>query len=180
MNRIEELEEKTEKLTKLLDEITREFEELQNLVDRDNSTLGYFLSNTKINMDGSKDEDKCLVTGWYPSEKGFRWGGKDKEYPTVYFRVSPNRSYRLNMNIFVQNEIAKTPIKIFANDVEIDSFVSEGGQLKKAIYIPASLVKSNKLKILFESGFWDPRKLDKAIDSRTLSLAFNYIELIEA
>jgi len=178
MSEIEELEEKTEKLTKLLDEITKEFEELQSLVSGDNSALGCFLPNTRINMDGSKEEDECLVTGWHPSEKGFRWGGKGREHPTIYFRVSPNRSYRLNMNIFVPKAITKSPIKLFANDVEIESFVSEG-QIKKTIYIPSNLVKSDKLKILFESDFWDPSKLNKTLDSRILSLAFNYMELTE-
>jgi hypothetical protein len=170
-----ELEEKTERLTKLLDDIIKEFDELQNSM----RGIEYFLPNTRINMDGSKEENERLATGWHPSEKGFRWGGKEKENPTLYFKVSPDRSYRLNMSIFVPEAIAKTPVKIFANDIEIDNFVSDG-QVKKTVYISSSLVKSDRLKISFESCLWNPNEIDKTLDSRILSLAFNYIELKEA
>jgi hypothetical protein len=173
-----ELEEKTEKLTQLLGNITKEFEELHDLLDRDVS--GCFFPNTKVNMDESEKEHELLVTGWYASESGFRWGGKDNMHPTVYFSVFPDKSYKLDMNIFVPKAIAKSPIKILVNDNEIESFVSEGGQLKKTIYIPSNLLESGRLKVVFESDFWDPSKIDNSLESRALSLAFNYLELIES
>ncbi len=172
--RCRELEEKTEKLAALLDSIKREFDELQNLMSEP-----CCLPNTRITMNRSKKEDELLVTGWHASEKGFRWGGKDREHPTIAFNVSPNRSYRLDMKIFVPDAIAGSTIKIVANDTEIDSFVSEG-QIKKSVCIPPELLKSGRLRIVFESDFWDPNKIDKNLESRTLSMAFNHIELIES
>ena len=176
-DRYKEMEKKTEKLTRLLDDLTREFDELQEAVDGSSSEC--FVPNKRINMDGSKEENEKLVTGWHAAEKGFRWGGKNREYPTVYFRVSPERPYMLDMKIFIPREIAGSPIRILVNDVEISSFVSEGGQLKKSIYIPSDLIATSRLKVIFKSDFWDPAKIDRALGSRIISMAFNYLELKE-
>jgi hypothetical protein len=172
--RCRELEEKTEKLAALLDSITREFDELQSLMSEP-----CCLPNARIRMNKSKKEDELLVTGWYASEKGFRWGGKDRQHPEIVFNVSLGKSYRLDMKIFVPEAIAGSKVRIVANDTEIDSFVSEG-QVEKSVHIPDELLKSGRLKIVFKSDFWDPSIVDKSLESRTLSMAFNYIELIES
>jgi hypothetical protein len=170
-----DLEEKSKKLTKLLDDISKEFSDLQNLIDVGE---GYFLPNARINMDGSDEENERLINGWYPSDQGFRWGGRYGENPCLYFVVNTERSYKLALRVFVPKQISKSPVKVFANDMEIHSFISEG-KTEKTIYIPGDLIKSSRLKIHFESDFWNPAKIDKRASNKKVSLAFNYIELIE-
>ncbi len=51
-------------------------------------------------------------------------------------------------------------------------------QVEKKIKIPQNIITKDILKIAFKSDIWNPKDLDPNVsDNRTLSLAFDYIEL---
>jgi len=79
----------------------------------------------------------------------------------------------------VPTALAKKPVRIMANGTVVANItVNKEMHVEKKIKIPAGLVTSDTLKIVFKSGFWKPKDLDPNVkDDRTLSLAFDYIEL---
>ncbi len=201
-----DLESKTKQITELLEDLKSEFEDLQDVIlfnQRRESPFGepayqqkvmkperkphheeptnIPFSPVNINMDGCAEEGKILIAGWWDSENNFRWGGKNRKHPTMCFEVSPNKPYELEADLFIPKALTNRPLKVFANDVEIEEFaVDKEKKIKKTIKIPKNIAVDGELKVVFESDFWKPRDLDSKVkDKRILSLAFNRVELRE-
>ncbi len=172
--RSKELEEKTVKLEKILENMMAEFENLEKLkIER----LPAVPLGKKIRMQGGREEDNWLSTGWHDSEGRFRWAGKDGKHAIVHFKVVPNKRYLIVTEFFVPRYIAKKRVSIFANDKEIHRFVAgKEGRFEKVIEIPAEIVNDELLSIQFRAALWSPKKMG-INDNRKLSLAFRHIEL---
>ena len=197
-----ELEKNTLRLNKMLESLEREFESIQNHSNSilsgnksmnfirkmknkfsinklfaDDKIIYAFPVNTEIDI---TEDNKGFNFGWHPPEKNnFRWAGKDYKNPVLYFKVFPLKHYELEVNFFVPYLIADKPIKVFVNNIEVETIKAEPDtEVNKKITISPDLISSNYLKIHFESGFWTPNEVDHNInDKRILSLAFNKIKL---
>lgn len=138
-----------------------------------------YLKPGRIDMTGAQEENHALKYGWWPSNGSFRWAGKDSKDPVLYFNIYPGKEYELTAKLFVPDALAKKPISVFANDTCVANFtVDKETQLEKKISIPSGIVTDDRLKIVFRADFWRPKDQDPNVkDDRTLSLAFEYIEL---
>ncbi len=198
------LEEKTKQAMDLLESLVSEFDDFQNTIllgpprpisqPRDFANPPVFqetreirpnfsdipcLKPGRIEMTGTQEENDALKEGWWQSEGNFRWAGKDSKHPVLYFSVSPDKEYELTAKIFIPGALAKKSIKIMANDTTVADFaVDKEMQVEKKIKIPQNIITKDILKIAFKSDIWNPKDLDPNVsDNRTLSLAFDYIEL---
>lgn len=198
------LEEKTKQALELLDTLDTELDNLQNMMMLSRpqaSSESHILASpqiqnnpmpvhspleaspsftpTRLDMTGKDQENSILKDGWWPSEGKFRWTGKDNKDASLHFNVSSGRDYELTAKIFVPGVLTRKPIKIIANDTELADFSADKEmQIERNITIPKNIITDGNLKISFISGFWIPKEIDPDInDTRTLSLAFEYIEL---
>ena len=138
-----------------------------------------YLEPGRIDMTGTQEENQALKYGWWPSDGNFRWAGKDRKDPVLYFNVFPGKEYELTAKIFVPDALAKKPISVLVNDTPVANFaIDKGMPVEKKIKIPSGIVTDDRLKIVFKTDFWRPKDQDPNVkDDRTLSLAFEYIEL---
>ena len=138
-----------------------------------------YLKPCRIDMTDTQEENLALKSGWWPSDGNFRWAGKDSKDPVLYFSVSPGKEYELTAKIFVPDALAKKPITVLVNDTPVANFsIDKSMQLEKKIKISSGIVTDDRLKIVFKTDFWRPKDHDPNVkDDRTLSLAFDYIEL---
>lgn len=184
------LEEKVNKLIDVLESLEENIEGLHETLLNKSNTSQFkesapfderYLPPCRLNMDNNGRENKALTIGWYPSEGKFRWIGKDKRNAEIWFKVQPHKDYELALRIFAPKIIVDKPIKILANDVELSTITAKKEEkIETAITIPYDLIKANELKIRFKSPFWIPKELDPNVkDTRTLSIAFDYLELRE-
>lgn len=202
------LEEKTRQATELLGNVVSEFDDFQNMIllgknngarmpmsvaPQPGKTLnGQRISSgqetisslrpCRLDMSGTPEENLALHEGWWQSEGNFRWTGKDRMHPALYFDVAPGKEYDLSAKIFVPRALAGKLLTVIVNDKHIADFVAgEEMQLEKKIKIPSDMTSNGRLKIVFRSDFWKPKDIDPAVaDDRVLSLAFEYVELVSA
>ena len=83
--------------------------------------------------------------------------------------------------MFVPRILIGKPIRIFANEQELSAVTANKEEkIETSLVIPSDLIKTNELKIKFKSPMWIPKEIDpKVRDSRTLSVAMDYLELRE-
>lgn len=201
------LEEKTKQATEVLENMVSEFDIMQDMIllgknnaarmplpvapqpsqalndQKFSSGLETItcLKPCRLDMAGAPEENMALQEGWWQSEGNFRWAGKDRKNPVLYFEVASGREYELSAKIFVPRALAGKPVCVLANGSQIADFVAgEETQLEKKIQIPSNITTLGRLKIVFKSDFWKPKDIDSSVsDDRVLSIAFNYISLSE-
>ncbi len=204
--RSKSLEEKTKQATEILENLVSEFDDMQDMIILGKNNAARMpvpvapqqsqtwndqrisagpetitcLRPCRLDMTGAPEENMALQEGWWQSEGNFRWAGKDGKNPALYFEVAPDKEYELSAKIFVPRALAGKPVCVLVNDKQIADFVaSEEMQLEKRITIPSNVTTGSMLKIVFMSDFWKPKDIDPGVkDERTLSLAFEYIELV--